>query len=132
MEPQGSREKPASVPIQSVTRQQVPENRAGHTNVIHVQMKTINNFATASLYLGVIGIGMIPLAMISEEGAICFFIWLPALLAVIFGHIGANQASKTGIGRLPAITGCVLGYLVLVLYIIAIVFLMLLLQELGS
>lgn len=58
-----------------------------------------NGFAVASLVLGIIGIP-----------AFCSI--LPSVLAIIFGFVGYNQASKagpTGSGRGMAITGIVLG-----------------------
>ena len=131
MQPQEPREKPASIPIQSVTLQQTPSDQAGTTNVIHVQMKTINNVATAGFVLGLIGAGLTMFAVVLDEFDLCLYAWLPALLAIIFGHIGANKASKTGVGRISAITGYVLGYVILSLYIVAIVFLLLLLRDLG-
>ena len=131
MQSQEPREKPASVPIQSVTLQQIPSVQAGTTNVIHVQMKTINNAAIAGFVLGLIGAGTTMFAVVLDEFDLCLFAWLPALLAIIFGHIGANKASKTGVGRISAITGYVLGYVILSLYIVAIVFLLLLLRDLG-
>ena len=130
MQPQEPREKPASVPIQSVTLQQIPSVQAGTTNVIHVQMKTINNAATAGFVLGLIGAGTTMFAVVLDEFDLCLFAWLPALLAIVFGHIGANDAT-TGVGRISAITGYVLGYVILSLYIVAIVFLLLLLRDLG-
>ena len=131
MQPKEPKEKPASIPIQSVTLQQIPSVQAGTTNVIHVQMKTINNVATAGLVLGLIGAGLTMFAVVLDEFDLCLYAWLPALLAIIFGHIGANKASKTGVGRISAITGYVLGYVILSLYIVAIVFLLLLLRDLG-
>lgn len=131
MQPQEPREKPASVPIQSVTPQQIPSEQTGTTNVIHVQMKTINNVATAGFVLGLIGAGLTMFAVVLDEFDLCLYAWLPALLAIIFGHIGASKASKTGDGRISAITGYVLGYVILSLYIVAIVFLLLLLRDLG-
>jgi hypothetical protein len=58
-----------------------------------------NGFAVASLVLGIIGIP-----------AFCSV--LPSILAIIFGIVGINQASKsgaTGGGRGMAIAGIILG-----------------------
>lgn len=124
-------EKPASVPIQSVTIQQPQQDLVVTPNVVHVQATMTNNMATASLACGVISFFLFGLAIMADEFDICLWIWIVGLLAVIFGHIGVKEASKTGIGKGQAVTGLLLGYMSLMVYVGGIVFVLLLLQSLG-
>lgn len=125
-------EKPASVPIQSVTIQQPQQDQVVTPNVVHVQTTMTNNMATASLACGVISFFLFGLAIMADEFDLCLWIWIVGLLAVIFGHIGVKEASKTGIGKGLAVTGLLLGYMSLMVYVGGIVFVLLLLQSLGS
>ncbi|GAA1587721.1 uncharacterized protein DUF4190 [Mycolicibacterium mucogenicum 261Sha1.1M5] len=82
-----------------------------------------NGMAVTSLVLGIIG-GLIgvwaPFPIFGIiAGAVAF---LPALLAIIFGHAGLRTAKRTGTGRGPAITGLVLGYATLAIIIAATLF----------
>lgn len=124
-------EKPASVPIQLVTIQQPQQDQVVTPNVVHVQTTMTNNMATASLACGVISFFLFGLAIMADEFDICLWIWIVGLLAVIFGHIGVKEASKTGIGKGQAVTGLLLGYMSLMVYVGGIVFVLLLLQSLG-
>jgi hypothetical protein len=124
-------EKPASVPIQSVTIQQPQQDQVVTPNVVHVQTTMTNNMATASLACGVISFFLFGLAIMADEFDLCLWIWIVGLLAVIFGHIGVKEASKTGIGKGQAVTGLLLGYMSLMVYVGGIVFVLLLLQSLG-
>lgn len=124
-------EKPASVPIQSVTIQQPQQDLVVTPNVVHVQATMTNNMATASLACGVISFFLFGLAIMADEFDLCLWIWIVGLLAVIFGHIGVKEASKTGIGKGQAVTGLLLGYMSLMVYVGGIVFVLLLLQSLG-
>ncbi|WP_053386238.1 hypothetical protein [Leucobacter japonicus] len=70
-----------------------------------------NGMAVTALVLGIIAlvIGIwAPLPIVGIAAA--FFGFLPALLAVIFGHVGQNAVAKVGVGKGQAITGLVLGY----------------------
>ena len=125
-------EKPASVPIQSVTIQQPQQDQVVTPNVVHVQTTMTNNMATASLACGVISFFLFGFAIMAAEFDLCLWIWIVGLLAVIFGHIGVKEASKTGIGKGLAVTGLLLGYMSLMVYVGGIVFVLLLLQSLGS
>lgn len=124
-------EKPASVPIQLVTIQQPQQDQVVTPNVVHVQATMTNNMATASLACGVISFFLFGLAIMADEFDLCLWIWIVGLLAVIFGHIGVKEASKTGIGKGQAVTGLLLGYMSLMVYVGGIVFVLLLLQSLG-
>ncbi len=62
--------------------------------------------AVAAVVLGAVGfvVGLIPFAGI-------FLLWVPALLAIIFGFIGISTASRLGgLNRGQAIWGVVLGF----------------------
>ncbi|MFF8818840.1 MULTISPECIES: DUF4190 domain-containing protein [Leucobacter] len=83
----------------------------------------VNGMAVASLVLGIIG-GLIgvwaPFPIFGIiAGAIAF---IPALLAIIFGHTGLRTSKRTGAGRGPAITGLVFGYATLAIIIAATLF----------
>ena len=83
----------------------------------------VNGMAVASLVLGIIG-GLIgvwaPFPIFGIiAGAIAF---IPALLAIIFGHTGLRTSKRTGTGRGPAITGLVFGYATLAIIIAATLF----------
>lgn len=121
-------EKPPSVLIQPVTTQQ---DQVVTPNVVHVQTVMTNNMAIASLACGVLSFLLFGFVIISDEFDLCLGIWIVGLLAVIFGHIGAKEASKTGIGKGQATLGLLLGYVSLMVYVGGIVFVLLLLQSLG-
>ncbi len=121
-------EKPPSVLIQPVTTQQ---DQVVTPNVVHVQTVMTNNMAIASLTCGVLSFLLFGFVIISDEFDLCLGIWIVGLLAVIFGHIGAKEASKTGIGKGQATLGLLLGYMSLMVYVGGIVFVLLLLQSLG-
>ncbi len=121
-------EKPPSVLIQPVTTQQ---DQVVTPNVVHVQTVMTNNMAIASLICGVLSFLLFGFVIISDEFDLCLGIWIVGLLAVIFGHIGAKEASKTGIGKGQATLGLLLGYMSLMVYVGGIVFVLLLLQSLG-
>ncbi|MGB1365709.1 MAG: hypothetical protein ACPH9F_05310 [Candidatus Poseidoniaceae archaeon] len=87
--------------------------------------------AIASLACGVLSFLLFGFVIISDEFDLCLGIWIVGLLAVIFGHIGAKEASKTGIGKGQATLGLLLGYMSLMVYVGGIVFVLLLLQSLG-
>jgi hypothetical protein len=90
---------------------------AAQSQVIYQQIVRApsNGTAIASLVLGIVAIlaGMwIPIPFI---GLIMMFLaFVPAVLAVVFGHVGLRTSSRSGgTGRGAALTGLVLGYLTL-------------------
>ena len=128
-----SPEKPPSVPIQSVVIQQPQQDQTATPNVVHVQVVTSNHFATISFVCGVLSFLLFGLSIaVDLEYEVCLFIWFIGLLAVIFGHIGTSEASKTGIGKGFAVLGLILGYVTLLIYVGAIVSVLLILQSLGN
>lgn len=71
-----------------------------------------NGMAVTSLILGIVAIVAGVWAPIPFVGLFFSFVaFLPALLAIIFGHIGYSTAKKNGVGKGQAITGLILGYL---------------------
>ena len=70
-----------------------------------------SGFAVASLVLGILGL---------------FLCWItfgiPSMLAVVFGHVGVSRVRRgVGDGRGMAISGMVLGYLVIALFLVLVV-----------
>lgn len=82
-----------------------------------------NGMAVTALILGiaaiVIGVWS-PIPFVGIGAA--FFAFLPALLAVIFGHVGAGTAKKISVGKGMATTGLVLGYVTLSIIVAVTVF----------
>lgn len=73
-----------------------------------------NGMAVTALVLGIVSIVIgiwAPIPFIGIGAA--FFAFLPALLAVIFGHIGQGTFKRIGVGKGQALTGLVLGYVTL-------------------
>ena len=69
--------------------------------------------------MGILAITTFLLGFIPFFGIVfCMISWLFALLAVIFGHIGASQGSKTGVGGGQGVAGLILGYLTLAGYLL--------------
>lgn len=82
-----------------------------------------NGMAVTALILGIIAtvIGIwSPIPIIGIGAA--FFAFLPALLAVIFGHVGLGTFKKIGVGKGQAMTGLILGYITLAIIILTIIF----------
>ncbi|QOD93473.1 DUF4190 domain-containing protein [Chryseoglobus sp. 28M-23] len=77
--------------------------------VMYVQRAPSNGLAVAGLVLGIVGLIT---ALIPFIG--WFLAFLPALLAVIFGHIGFGTAKRTGLRKGESVASFVLGYLALV------------------
>lgn len=81
-----------------------------------------NGMATTSLVLGIVAI--IPGVFVAIPFAGIIFgglAFLPAVLAVVFGHLGKNASNRIGgIGRGAAVTGMILGYITLGMMILAI------------
>jgi uncharacterized membrane protein len=75
------------------------------------QQNLPQGLSIASMVLGITGI---PFSW--------FLVGIPSILAVIFGHIGLSKANHgTGGGKGMAIAGLVLGYIVVGLFVIAVV-----------
>lgn len=79
-----------------------------------------NGMAVAALILGIVAIvtGIwIPIPILGL--VMMFLAFAPAVLAVIFGHVGIrNSARLGGLGRGAALTGLVLGYVTLAISVL--------------
>ena len=122
----------AQKPPSSVVIQPSPQVQAAPPNVVQVQVVTTNHMATVSFVCGVICLLLFGFSIVVDQFEACLFIWFIGILAVIFGHIGIREASRTGIGKGFAISGLTLGYLTVMVYVAAFGFLILLLQSLGN
>jgi hypothetical protein len=85
----------------------VPEPVPDSRIVPYAPIPKPSGFAVAALVLGIIGL---------------FLSWftfgIPSMLAVVFGHVGVSRVRRgVGDGRGMAISGMVLGYLVIVLIV---------------
>lgn len=132
MKPQKKGEKPASVQIQSVTIQQPQQNTVVDVNVVPVSIATSNHLSTAGFVFGIFGILAMVFTVMTDEFDLCLYIWILGVLAIAFGHTGARDGSRTGIGRNLGIAGYVLGYLNLLVHALAIVVILMLIQDLGN
>ena len=109
---------PISQPIQPVQPMLYGQPQPMMAQNIMVAQNSGNGASTTGLVMGFLAISTFALGFIPF---LCFFFlfsWLFALLAVIFGHIGASQGSKTGVGGGQGVAGLVLGYLTLAGYLI--------------
>ena len=109
---------PISQPIQPVQPMLYGQPQPMMAQNIMVAQNSGNGASTTGLVMGILAISTFALGFIRF---LCFFFlfsWLFALLAVIFGHIGASQGSKTGVGGGQGVAGLVLGYLTLAGYLI--------------
>tara|TARA_S200000501_G_scaffold296848_1_gene283012 strand:- start:574 stop:999 length:426 start_codon:yes stop_codon:yes gene_type:complete len=109
---------PISQPIQPVQPMLYGQPQPMMAQNIIVAQNSGNGASTTGLVMGILAISTFALGFIPF---LCFFFlfsWLFALLAVIFGHIGASQGSKTGVGGGQGVAGLVLGYLTLAGYLI--------------
>jgi hypothetical protein len=109
---------PVSQPIQPVQPMLYGQPQPMMAQNIIVAQNSGNGASTTGLVMGILAISTFALGFIPF---LCFFFlfsWLFALLAVIFGHIGASQGSKTGVGGGQGVAGLVLGYLTLAGYLI--------------
>ena len=74
--------------------------------------------AVTALVLGIVAIVFGIWIPIPIFGLFMMFVaFLPAVLAIVFGHVGLNNYRRNGVGRGGAITGLILGYLVIALSI---------------
>ena len=127
-----SPEKPPSVPIQSVVIQQPQQDHTATPDMIHVQGASKNPMAVLSFVCGVLSFLSIYYTIEIDEYDACLYIWFIGLLAVIFGHTGAAEASKSGIGKFFAVTGLILGYLTFLAYVAGFFVVLSILQSLGN
>lgn len=77
-----------------------------------------NGIAVTALVLGIVAIVFgiwIPIPIVGLF--VMFVAFLPAVLAIVFGHVGLNNSARAGVGRGGALTGLILGYLVIALSI---------------
>ena len=80
----------------------------------HVIKPPTNGLAVTSLVLGIVGIATGIWSPIPIVGLFAAFLGgLPALLAVVFGHVGYATSKRNGVGRGNAIAGLVMGYVTL-------------------
>lgn len=79
-----------------------------------------NGVAIAALVLGIVAIVLgvwIPIPILGL--VVMFLAFVPAVLAVVFGHVGLRVAARTGgLGRGASVTGLILGYLTLAISVI--------------
>ena len=78
-------------------------------HVMYLQRPPSNGLAIAGLVLGIVALVT---ALIPFIG--WFLAFLPALLAIIFGHIGFSTANRTGLRKGESVASFVLGYLALI------------------
>ena len=129
-------QRPASVPIQSVTIQQPAQQAHTFTgqpqayvnNQYPLNAPATNTSATLGLIFGTAGFGLTCLGFIFPF--FCFFSWFLGILGIAFGHSGASNAFHLGgVGRTQGVFGYILGYITLALFIIPIVFFVFLLSS---
>ena len=122
----GEQKQPKSIVIQTAQVQESAPSQstlAGQINAlpnnqIILQQGLISNGPAMVSAIPVIPRVRPEFAIPFDIGPCCRMIWLFALLAVIFGHIGASQGSKTGVGGGQGVAGLVLGYLTLAGYLL--------------
>ncbi|MGV2901330.1 DUF4190 domain-containing protein [Microbacterium sp. AGC62] len=83
--------------------------------IVQLQRAPSNGQAVGAMVLGIIAIAVGVWALVPFLGIVAALLgFVPAVLAVIFGHLGFNTSVRMqGIGRSQAITGFVLGYVTL-------------------
>ncbi len=132
------KQRPASIPIQSVTIQKPvqqtptftgqPQAYANNHYPLNPQIK--NTPATLGLIFGSTGF---TLTVLSFLFPFCIFSWFLAILGIAFGHAGANNALHVGgVGRTQGVFGYIFGYITLALYLILLVFIVFLLSALDG
>lgn len=82
---------------------------------VSIQKQPSNGLAVTAMVLGIVAVvigGWTPVPVLGLAAAGLAFV--PAVLAVIFGHVGLNRArSIGGVGRSQAIAGLWTGYITL-------------------
>jgi uncharacterized membrane protein len=77
----------------------------------HVIKPPSNGMAVASLVIGIVAIVFGIWSPIPFIGLFFAFLGgLPALLAVILGHVGFSASKRVGVGRGNSLAGLVMGY----------------------
>ena len=122
-------QRPASVPIQSVTIQQPVQQTPTFTgqpqayvnNQYPLNAPATNTPATLGLIFGTAGFGLTILGFVFPF--FCFFSWFLGILGIAFGHVGANNSFQLGgVGRTQGMFGYIFGYITLALFVIPLVF----------
>lgn len=124
----GTKKRPASIPIQSVTIQQPVQQTPTFTgqpqvyvnNQYPLNAPATNTPATLGLIFGTAGFGLTCLGFIFPF--FCFFSWFLGILGIAFGHAGAKNAIYLGgVGRTQGTFGYIFGYITLALFLIPLV-----------
>ena len=124
----GTKKRPASIPIQSVTIQQPVQQTPTFTgqpqayanNQYPLNAPATNTPATLGLIFGIAGFGLTCLGFILPF--FCFFSWFLGILGITFGHAGAKNALYLGgVGRTQGTFGYIFGYITLALFLIPLV-----------
>jgi uncharacterized membrane protein len=89
--------------------QTYPQHQVIYQNIVR---EPSNGAAVASLVLGIVAIAAGVWIVIPILGLFMMFLaFLPAVLAVVFGHVGLVHAARAGRkGHGQAVTGLILGY----------------------
>jgi hypothetical protein len=89
----------------------------------HVVRAPSNGAAVTALVLGIVAIVLgvwIPVPILGLF--MMFLAFVPAVLAVVFGHLGLRNARVNGVGRGGALTGLALGYVTVGLSVVTTAF----------
>jgi hypothetical protein len=98
-----------------------PDSSTQHQVIYQQVVKAPSNgMAIAALVLGIVAIVTGVWIPIPILGLVMMFLaFAPAVLAVIFGHVGIRNAGRLGgLGRGAALTGLVLGYVTLAISVL--------------
>ena len=124
----GTKKRPASIPIQSVTIQQPVQQTPTFTgqpqayanNQYPLNAPATNTPATLGLIFGIAGFTLTVLSFLIP---FCVFSWFLGILGIAFGHTGAKNAIYLGgVGRTQGTFGYIFGYITLALFLIPLVF----------
>ena len=123
----GTKKRPASIPIQSVTIQQPVQQTPTFTgqpqvyanNQYPLNAPATNTPATLGLIFGITGFTLTVLSFLIP---FCVFSWFLGILGIAFGHAGAKNALYLGgVGRTQGTFGYIFGYITLALFLIPLV-----------
>ena len=123
----GTKKRPASIPIQSVTIQQPVQQTPTFTgqpqayanNQYPLNAPATNTPATLGLIFGLAGFILTALSFLIP---FCVFSWFLGILGIAFGHAGAKNALYLGgVGRTQGTFGYIFGYITLALFLIPLV-----------
>ncbi|MFU8947533.1 DUF4190 domain-containing protein [Mycetocola zhadangensis] len=77
-------------------------------------IQPVNKPAVTAHVLGIITVILGMWILLSPQGSIMIPVaFLPAVLAIIFGHVGRRKAERIGVGRGAALGGLIAGYLII-------------------